>query len=1187
MPRNTNPGGLRVGPGKESSKGTPDLDLTGAGMAGPGPNIGQGNAPPFLADAGPTPVGIDASMVVTDPFPGLIGSSNVEGALDELIGVIPQRPPFVGEISPQLSVGGAPAAFTFSGAPDWGILKLADNDLQSKGALTSTNAAADVFPYYHTYPSPALDTPDFDTSPGLGGDPATDPQFNSDVPVGATYPGSGPGTVYAGAFTRLPGGAGPVVRTDRIMTRTAVIDGLTLLPEQQQVVVSGCLYPADRGVLALIHWPADGGVVEFLAQPLLDRCIAAILLGQGVTQIPAPGCDGQEGGIFAVGINADGQYDPFAFPGRATGQYDLGEIADGVSDLDGSPLNPPFDDLDGDLAAGWKRASGVDIQGPGQVRLGSDPNAGVATETFGIPILGAPLRVYSPAPVAGTLIGNSVMTADGAGNIFGYRLPYLNDYSPTTGLKYTPRGQDALTTRETARYFAQGTVNADFPAAVPLVTAGNYTAFERDYWVWQVARYRHTFVLPSTAAVGAPEDAGSYFLIHFKREGDFEKLVRDGILPDDAVDGYETYSVGLVAPGGTPEGTVNVVNEFAGVATPPEGEAPDYGYRALAHHGARVSVYLDPEGDTVTAGGTVATYDWISGSTGGAEHVQWISGVAYFAPRDPAAAPVSFEFTGLSTVLTGFWDYSYRTDHLDLAAGAVAPAQLASPDPAFVGLAPYSYNLTSGTQTYTMNALTTPATHQYAGRAEFPYTFLGSNGFGVFAPANGPQPGDDLEITLLGGNLEFTGDLTEPSFTQDAQVRTYFRKPGAHTTPDLTVQPFAAADGHGVVHTPSPAATILYHSSAFSSVGSLEPRYGNFQITPGGVITEAQGHFDKDTHERFLDETHRWRSDWDVALGAAVQTYLVGPGMTGYAAGPISVPLIAGAAQAPYAVASYLQATLNQDTLEDGNPQDIELQVVGLPDRNPPLSEGVARPFPSTGLLAYPQKNFLVGHRPSLAAGEIAAAQRDYSTATGTRSFVRTLDVSFTQSGTRETVNGQPFLHLRVDGLSLRDFAYTAPGPGGLNTASGIALFLKVPGLTTWLDLGRRDGDGPSKQDAALDGAGCQVTGVETFDTVDPITGVVYCQIRVHVGPVANLFDVAVNHDFENFAGAVTNALAYTPVLLKVSMAATALSYNLEEEYTGVAGGFGGVVEPGLPWGSVRGLVGIRVVRESAVEIAP
>jgi len=135
--------------------------------------------------------------------------------------------------------------------------------------------------------------------------------------------------------------------------------------------------------------------------------------------------------------------------------------------------------------------------------------------------------------------------------------------------------------------------------------------------------------------------------------------------------------------------------------------------------------------------------------------------------------------------------------------------------------------------------------------------------------------------------------------------------------------------------------------------------------------------------------------------------------------------------------------------------------------------------------------------------------------------------------------------------VELVDFAYLAPGPGNANLSIGI----KIPGKTTWMDAGRADGDGPSKQHATDDGAGCLVAGVNTFDATDPVTQIRYCQIEVNLGTAGALF-------------ANTESPARCPVLVAIGFKDTvaARGYNFEQ---------GG--EDGLTV-SCRGIVGIESV---------
>jgi hypothetical protein len=184
-----------------------------------------------------------------------------------------------------------------------------------------------------------------------------------------------------------------------------------------------------------------------------------------------------------------------------------------------------------------------------------------------------------------------------------------------------------------------------------------------------------------------------------------------------------------------------------------------------------------------------------------------------------------------------------------------------------------------------------------------------------------------------------------------------------------------------------------------------------------------------------------------------------------------------------------------------------ELQVAGLPDRNPPLDDWAQVPFPSSGFLMYPKVKYTGGYIP-------AAGQPDYSGEIGDRVYVRAFDAAFSRGGydgftPNPTAVGQPFVTLKVVGLPFSAFQYSPPGPGDPNI-DGVAILIKVPGLTTWMDAGRLDGSGPSKQDAVLDGAGCLVSGPYSFQAVDPETKLRYCQLYLNVGPAANIFDTGI-----------------------------------------------------------------------------
>jgi len=433
----------------------------------------------------------------------------------------------------------------------------------------------------------------------------------------------------------------------------------------------------------------------------------------------------------------------------------------------------------------------------------------------------------------------------------------------------------------------------------------------------------------------------------------------------------------------------------------------------------------------------------------------------------------------------------------------------------------------------------------------------------AYSPTHGPLHGDPALISgTTYGAITFTGDPTMPSFQSDGKLRLYLRRPLGHRNINTSTQPYTVAAGHGSVFVEASGDNILYHSTSFDPINLLGD-YGNFApVTPGAVYPSLVNPL-KDSYEAFLDEVYRYERSFPAAIdtlfGAGAKLALDGPGMSGWVGGPIETPVqISSVVTVNWSIAGFVRTGRHLIALPGG-----QLQVTGVPDRNPPLYEGNKYPFPSAGLLMYPQKDYSVGYRPD--AVDLGGPQHDYSGYTLDRRFIRCFDASL--GGTVNAV-GTPFVLLRIDGLELQEYRYVAPGPGAYGT-TGIYIFMKVPGLTTWMDIGRVDGAGPSKQDALLDGAGCLIIGPETLDGVDPETGMVFSQVKLNVGPIAQLFTMTGIDGAE--AGKV-------PVLVKVIMADTAKDYNLEKEYDPNTQTFVGSPSAGVPAGSVRGLVGIRIV---------
>jgi len=996
MPRNVDPGTIKKGSGLANQDSVDSNSFTDEVIEGQSKGLEAHVNDP--QDAHP------ASAISTTGSGGVYFGDDVQENLDELAALVPPMPPTIGNFSNALG---------FSGITDWGRLKMIDGGYALRGLTVPdpNNPPNDFFvwrefwyPPYETqniFSTAIADNPPGNVFTVPGNDPDTDPTFNV-----AALPGGGTGETHQGGFTRV----GPVVETARVRNAGA-----------SEVNISGSLYPADRGVVALFHWPPGGGVADFLLQPLTDRVVAAILCGQGING----DCDGDPGGIFT-----DGDPTVFDFPGRASGQYDLVELHLGVDQQTGDPI------------------SGGADPGAGQVRLGTDPDAGVPVVPGGIPILG----------------GTSAATGGGEDtNFFRYRLPYLQDYSSATGLVFTPDVQKP-------RYFTKPPVSLD--PLVDLTQAGDYQNFPKDYRTFQVARYRHQFDL-------LPNDAGSYLLLHFRREADFEAFARDGIMPDDLVNGYELWSADMVNYL-NPESVDNLVDSTDPLAP----------LTSSAYHLHRSAVLTATTPALIT---NALTYNYARERF----EVVVVSGVSYFLPNGTGQG-TNFQINDLNLSVTNLFNTAYRLGN-DSPMTAITPGlEHMVPAILYLGIGTADQNIINGLGA----GFTGTAFYQ---RVDFDYTDLGSVS-GPFDLLTSPTALSTADIVLTGGDtpVSFAGDDEQCHFSFDARLRAFARRPPNFDNPLANSDELLFPNPTGeqiLMHTTS-------HSPSFDSGGN----YGNFKTAAGDSPPRANlENSRKDVEERFYDEVYRVA---EVTLAGIDPTFnggllvgnLTGPGLPFGATGPIELPV--RFASQPFATvggASYLRADYHLLDLATSGLVNAELQVSGLPDRAPMGDDLVENPCPFSGMLIYPQIDYTTGFRPSFADGDILAPQPDYSApGTNDRFYYRMFDAAYSNDGTAEPgVVGQPFLTFRIDGLTLMDFAYTPPGPGSVK----ISLELKIPGLTTWMDLGRRDMDGPSKQDPLTDGAGCQIIDpTVTFDGRDPTTGTVFCQVRVNVGPAANIF---------------------------------------------------------------------------------
>jgi len=852
-----------------------------------------------------------------------------------------------------------------------------------------------------------------------GLDPQTDPVYNV-VDGPNVYTGGGDGLARAGFVTvSMDGNPADAYPTWRMLPVVPLSIGGDVA-----TVVSGIVSPADRGVLALVSWTASD-----LATPpvpadtiakVLARCPAAILLGLGIGSGGA-GCDGDPGGIFTVGSPT-----PFDFPGQAAGQYDLDELQSGVSRTTGP--------------------SPVANTAAGQVRLLTDPAAvtfSPSTNANGLPILGATTNARGG-------VGTD-------GNFFAYRLPYLKDYSTATGVIYTPRTPDD----ETTRYFD----TLPPASAVSTTQAGNYDDFTDNYWAVQIGRYRHRFVLAVGAAVGLRLDR-SYALVHFRREEDFESYVRDGVAPTAA----QVYSVNLVNWSGVAQ-IANLV------------EAPTAAVVSDAYSVHVSTVVEDANGTAVPAmPGPTNTFTF-SGT-----NATQVSGVLYYKPLNPVGGGETSGITMLDLSITNVFNSGYRThDEIPTAGPFFGDDRgyALNQCPVFLSLAGFSYEGTETPEagTITVNPLAEPllfrASLGKVKRQRIELGFADLLAGAVTNPAVGDAATVSVALGAVGDRISFSGDENAPSFTENAKVRVFVRRP--QNTDVTTGYPLPALPAIGIDAVPTNAGTpkILYHSMA-DHTGVIFPVYGNPTAPANAVLNNL-----KDREERFLDEIYRYPVSWAPLASAATLAQIIGPGLPGGFA-PISVPVRPVDGDPDYEGYYFLGYSTEDLATSGVSGIQNELQIAGLPDRNPPYTDGLRNPAPSRGVLIYPKTDYSTGYIP---------VGPDYSGAVNDRSFNRVFDAGAANVGASSVT-------LKFWGLSLSDFAYVGPGPGGV----GIAILAKLPGETTWLDVGRADGAGPSKQDLALDGAGCLVSGPNTFDVIDPETRIQCAQVEVNFGPMASLF---------------------------------------------------------------------------------
>ena len=943
---------------------------------------------------------------------------NVDDVLDELGGLVPPRPP---------TIGNSKSYLDFVGIPDWGILKL-DDDSLPETLFLHPNDGRSIYPYYHSYPK---NWSSLAPNERRGVDLASDTIFNI---TDATYNGGGDYGSFAGGFARN----NKIVETHNVISA-----------KQDHCVISGAIFPADRGTVAIFHIPAEGDLTDI-------QCVAALNCGQGIED----GCDGETGGIWNYGVDDD----PYQFPSAASGQYDLQELhtgyvrnsmtaitiiqptADPSLALIGWAIPPASPANEGDKIYIQGSDSTPNIDGEWEV-VSVGPGGYIIAETITVDgtvgVVGTPLTPIDFSALyadntAGqvreeyTILGgtddsvapNKGADSRNANNFFRYRLPYLENYAE---LIWTPKG-------ESPRYFLKPSVS--FEPATKLDFAGNYTNFNKDYWTFQVARYRHRFPI-----VGS-EERGNYFIVHFKKEEYFEDLLLDGIAPTQD----KIYSANMVDWSDI-EGEENIYEE-SGVLKP-----------SSSYHILKSRIFADPDGNQANI--SPPSYS----ITRAVDDVLYVSGVRYFKNSpDFGIINATFEVNRL-------FEFSWR-----MGEGLDSTEQNKGFE------MPYPVHFFTG-QFGRRMTITAAHGKDANNRIEIPYTLLGA-----YDLTNAPQPAD---VASWASPSPIIFDATSsPVFSSDATPYVHVRQPLKHI------------DGNYVTSRESVEKTglnIMVHSTDESIYqDSTNPFY-----TPS-----------RDVQEDFLDEAYRWIFNFpNPNLSLDELKRLLGTGLP--TVGVINIPVRVGAFSPAYSHASFMVQGKHLTSIANSP----EAQVTGLPNLNPPMIEGIREPNAPRGCLVYPQTNYETTCRPSLAQGDLTTAQPDYSVCTGDKVYIRAFDAAFSRSNPNiqcpEAI-GSSLFKLRIHGLELRDFAWSGGAEAG---GEGIAIFVKLAGLTTWMDIGRVDGSGASKQDAFSDGAGCQVNDpTETKEGHDPVTGIIYSDVLIHTG-IATLYD---------------NGVGEAPILVKV-----------------------------------------------------
>lgn len=450
-------------------------------------------------------------------IPDKFFDEDLESNLKDLTGALPKRPPTLGEGETTFSNG------TLNGITDWGVLKQYDSDIITRRTSGSVKVAGNgvqvrkfknqgsvAYPYFlNVLPNGEEST---------GDDIHTDPVFNvqdDNFFFGDALPGGGEGASHL---------ATKFYNNDLKACRVIPYDSFNNFGYNDGFTISGFLFPADRGTVALLHWDADQN--DFLTpapdrDTIMSRVIGAINLGQGIES----GNDGKAGGEIFIEGNTDSP-DKSEFPSRLGGQYDLSEMQRAIyrSD-DPTRAGNAIPNLSSNAHLGSVRLL------RNEVAFDTVHPSGNLPVLFGTEYWNFDTNSYE----------NYNALTEPNKNFLSYRMPYLSSYDPS---------DLEIPKVERARFF-----KAINPASTDIFnTAGNYFGFESDAYTYQIARYRYTVTYKQIKAglesthfsmtqQNTPNvELGSFALVHFRTEEAFEKLVRDGIAPsEDDLWSYTLY----------------------------------------------------------------------------------------------------------------------------------------------------------------------------------------------------------------------------------------------------------------------------------------------------------------------------------------------------------------------------------------------------------------------------------------------------------------------------------------------------------------------------------------------------------------------------------------------------------------------------------------------------------------------